>query len=96
MIERGLEGIMKPAKLKEIWSDALRGTAWPSILTIKLIDPSKDVVGRLSLVDLLHPRFSSLLNSSKDKCYHSFQKLGKFFFWYSVNLKILIKKKGLL
>ncbi|KAI8090829.1 hypothetical protein BDF21DRAFT_491172 [Thamnidium elegans] len=75
MIERGLEGIMKPAKLKEIWSDALRGTAWPSILTIKLIDPAKDTVGRLSLVDLLHPRFSSLLNSGKDKCYHSFQKL---------------------
>lgn len=77
MIERGMEGIMKPAKLREIWENASRGTKWPSILVIKLTDLRKNTVGRIAVFDLLHPRFSPLLNSSSENGYNSFQKLRK-------------------
>lgn len=49
----------------------------PFILNIKLANTSKNTLGRLTLIDLLHPRFTPLLPGITNPIHESFDYLRK-------------------
>lgn len=74
-----MDGIMKKVgNIMAIWTILQRDSSIPTIMTIKLTNLKKNTVGRLVLIDLLHPRFSLLYQKGKEKSFFSFSKLRKF------------------
>lgn len=74
-----MDDIMKKVdNLRTIKEIAQKNSSLPTILTIKLKNLKKNTVGRLVLIDLLHPQFSHLLNKGNDKLFFSFSQLCKY------------------
>lgn len=85
MLEKGMDSIMKKVgSLSEIVKIVQKNSSIPTVLTIKLRNLVKNTIGRLVLIDLLHPRFSQL-TKTHDKLYNSFSELCKYLEYSRVN-----------
>lgn len=76
MIRRGMDSIMQAVQSVDDISAIIEDVpTLPFILNIKLANTSKNTLGRLTLVDLLHPRFTPLLPGITNPIHESFDYL---------------------
>lgn len=80
MLDNGLESIIRRSKQKDsLWSKVKESSKVPSILYMRLVDPSK-LLGRLLVVDLHQPDFTRAIDMKPSaSLHHSFERLRKSF-----------------